>query len=125
MTKAEAIYSFFSGFGLTAYEQNTIPTGEDAPAYPFLTYSFSSGEFGYEVNLTCELWYYGSSWKDADDKVDSMSEAIGRGGIIIQCDDGAIWLKRGEPFAQSMNDPNDNMIKRKYLNVIAEYITAD
>ena len=32
MTKAAAIYQFWSGFGLTAYEENTVP--EDA-AFPY------------------------------------------------------------------------------------------
>ena len=41
------------------------------------------------------------------------------------CDGGAVWLKRAEPFAQSMGDSNDDMIKRKIINISAEYLTAD
>ena len=36
---------------------------------------------------------------------------------------GYIWLRRGSPFAQSMGDPDDNMIRRKLLSVNAMYLT--
>ena len=41
------------------------------------------------------------------------------------CDSGAIWIKRGEPFAQNMGDQNDDMIRRKIINLSVEYLTAD
>ena len=31
MTKAAAIYNFWAGFGIPAYEENSVPSGEDAP----------------------------------------------------------------------------------------------
>ena len=31
MTKSAAIYQFWSSFGLTAYEENTVPTDADFP----------------------------------------------------------------------------------------------
>ena len=40
-------------------------------------------------------------------------------------DGGVLWLKRGTPFAQSMGDETDDLIKRKYLNITAEFLTAD
>ena len=58
-------------------------------------------------------------------KAEEVSQKISRGGKIIPCDGGAIWLKRGQPFAQNMGDENDDLIKRKYLNITAEFITAD
>ena len=35
MTKAAAIYQFWNSFGLTAYEENTVP---DDAAFPYITY---------------------------------------------------------------------------------------
>lgn len=125
MTKAAALHEFFSSFGLTAYEENTVPTGEDAPAFPYLTYSFASDSLGTDVALTCSLWYREDSWVNANAKAEEISRAIGRGGVFLYVDDGAIWVKRGSPFAQSMGDENDSLIKRKYINIIAEYWTAD
>ena len=122
MTKASAIYQFWSGFGLTAYEENTVPT--DA-AFPYITYQLVTDSFGREVVATASLWYRGESWTDINAKTEEISQKISRGGKIISCDGGAIWLKRGQPFAQNMRDESDDLIKRKYLNITAEFMTAD
>jgi hypothetical protein len=47
------------------------------------------------------------------------------GGKTLPCDGGAIWIKRGSPFSQNMGDPNDDLVKRKYINITAEFFTAD
>lgn len=120
MTKAAAIYQFWSSFGLTAYEENTVPT--DA-AFPYVTYQLVTDSFDREVPATASLWYRGESWTAINVKTEEISQKISRGGKIIACDDGAIWIKRGQPFAQNMSDESDDMIKRKYINITSEYLT--
>ena len=122
MTKAAAIYQFWNGFGLTAYEENTVPT--DA-AFPYVTYQLVTDSFDREVAATASMWYRGESWTDINAKTEEISRKISRGGKIIACDGGAIWLKRGQPFAQNMGDESDDLIKRKYLNITAEFMTVD
>ena len=122
MTKAAAIYQFWSSFGLTAYEENTVPT--DA-AFPYITYQLVTDSFDREISLTASIWYRSESWSGINAKAEEISQKISRGGKIIPCDGGAIWLKRGQPFAQSMGDESDDLIKRKYLNITAEFMTAD
>ena len=122
MTKAAAIYQFWNSFGLTAYEENTVPT--DA-AFPYITYQLVTDSFDHEIPLAASIWYRSESWTAINAKTEEISQKISRGGKIIPCDGGAIWLKRGQPFAQSMGDENDNLIKRKYLNITAEFMTAD
>ena len=122
MTKAAAIYQFWNGFGLTAYEENSVP--HDA-AFPYITYQLVTDSFDREIPLTSSLWYRSESWSGINAKTEEISQTISRGGKIIPCDGGAIWLKRGQPFAQSMVDESDNLIKRKYLNITAEFMTAD
>ena len=122
MTKAAAIYKFWSSFGLTAYEENTVPT--DA-VFPYITYQLVTDSFDREIPLTASLWYRSESWTAINAKTDEISQKISRGGKIISCDGGAIWLKRGQPFAQSMGDESDDLIKRKYLNITADFMTAD
>ena len=121
MTKAAAIYQFWSGFGLTAYEENTVP--EDA-AFPYVTYQLVTDSFDREVAAAASLWYRGESWTAINAKTEEISAHIGLGGKIIKCDGGRIWIKRGQPFAQNMGDESDDLIKRKYLNVTIEYFTA-
>ena len=122
MTKAAAIYQFWSSFGLTAYEENTVP---DDAIFPYITYQLVTDSFDREIPLTVSIWYRSESWTGINAKTEEISQTISRGGKIIPCDGGAIWLKRGQPFAQSMGDESDNLIKRKYLNITAEFMTAD
>ena len=122
MTKAAAIYQFWNSFGLTAYEENTVPT--DA-AFPYITYQLVTDSFDREIPLTASIWYRSESWTAINAKTEEISQKISRGGRIIPCDGGAIWLKRGQPFAQSMGDESDDLIKRKYLNTTAEFMTTD
>ena len=122
MNKAAAIHQFWSGFGLTAYEENTVPS--DA-AFPYITYQLVTDAFDNDVAMTASLWYRGESWRDVNEKEREISAYIGIGGVIIKRADGRIWLKKGTPFAQNMGDESDNLIKRKYLNVTAEFLTAD
>lgn len=122
MTKAAAIYQFWSSFGLTAYEENTVPS--DA-AFPHLTYQLVTDSFGNEVQVAASLWYRSESWTAINAKAEEISAYIGRGGKIIQCDNGRIWIKRGTPFAQNMGDDSDSLIKRKYMNLSIEYFTND
>ena len=122
MTKAAAIYQFWNSFGLTAYEENTVP---DDAKFPYITYQLVTDSFDHEVPVTASLWYRSESWTAINAKTEEIGQKISRGGKIIHCDDGAIWLKRGQPFAQNMGDESDDLIKRKYLNITAEFMTAD
>ena len=122
MTKAAAIYQFWNSFGLTAYEENSVPT--DA-AFPYITYQLVTDSFDREIPITASIWYRSESWTAINAKTDEISQKISRGGKIISCDGGAIWLKRGQPFAQNMGDESDDLIKRKYINITAEFMTAD
>ncbi|MBO5714951.1 MAG: hypothetical protein J6S23_00975 [Clostridia bacterium] len=75
--------------------------------------------------MTASLWYRSTSWAQANAKAEEISEAISLGGKIIKCDGGRIWIKRGTPFAQRMGDETDSLIKRIYINITAEFFTAD
>lgn len=122
MTKASALYNFWSGFGLPAYEENTVPTDAE---FPYITYQVVTDSFGAEIALTASVWYRGTSWLEANSKAEEISRTISRGGKTMPVDGGVLWLKRGTPFSQSMGDETDDLIKRKYLNITAEFLTAD
>lgn len=124
MTKAAALFNYFNCF-LPAYPSESVPTGDDKPDFPYLTYTFATGDFDSKVSLTVQLWYRTEEWKGINAKAEEISKAIGLGGKMLKVDGGYIWLTRGAPFAQSMGDDEDNMIKRKYINIDAEYFTQD
>lgn len=120
MTKDEAIYSFYSGFGLPAYDENTVPEGS---ALPYITYSVSTDSIGNMVILSASLWYRSTSWGAIQDKADEIAADLGYGGKIIKIDNGYLWLVKGSPFAQRMSEPSDKMVRRIILNINAEFLT--
>jgi len=125
MTKMQTLYSFFSSFGIPAYEENSIYSSKVAPQMPYITYTVTTDSFGGgDVPISCSIWYRTTSWKEPEQKSDEISAAIGYEGKVIKADDGYVWLKRGSPFSQNMADPSDDLVKRKYINIMAEYLTA-
>ena len=122
MTKGAALQAFFSQF-MDAYAASAVP--EDV-TFPYLTYELITSAWGGgEVGLTVNMWFRTTSEKEPNAAVDRLSKAIGLGGVQIPCDDGVIWLKRGSPWAQSLTDETDKTIKRRYINVTAEYLTIN
>ena len=121
MTKAGALQSFMESFGIPAYAEGSVP--KDAE-FPWITYDpvFDSWGGG-EVGVTVNLWYYTESEKAPNDMAAKISEAVGLGGVTLPCDGGFIWIKRGSPFSQSIHDPTEPLLKRKYINLTVEYLT--
>lgn len=123
MTKAAAIYQFFSGFGIHGYPETSVP---DGAAFPYLTYELVTSPFeDGEVSMTVNLWYRTTSESAPNAKAQELSDAIGRGGVLLPCDGGYVWLKRGRPWCRSAGDDNDPVIKRRVINVYAEYLTKN
>ena len=142
MTKDKALYQFFSH---VAHKRKVVggtvqTTAEFIPAYPdtavlnengkpdvvlpYLTYTpiFDAWD-GEPVSLTVNLWERTESEAIPNAEVQEISEAIGLGGKMLKCDEGYIWLKRGSPWCQNLSDETDPAIKRRYINVTAEYLT--
>ena len=120
-TKAGALYSFFSGFGIPAYVVSSVP---DDAEYPYITYApvFDAYRGGEETNIEADLWYYGNGEAKPNAKAQEIGDYLGISGRILRCDEGGIWIKRGSPFCQVITD-EDDMIKRRYMNFSVEFIT--
>lgn len=122
MTKGAAIYQFFNQF-MNFYASASVP--EDV-VFPYGTYDLVVDAWGGgEVSMTVNLWFYTESEAIPNSKALEISEAIGVGGAVLPCDGGYIWIKRGSPFVQSLRDDTAPGIKRRYLNVTAEYFTLN
>ena len=122
MTKGAALQQFFERF-LPAYPVTSVK--EDVKL-PYLTYSTVFDAWGGEpVSLTVNMWFRTESEAVPNAKANELSAAIGIGGKVIPCEDGYIWLKRGSPWCQSLSDETDSGVKRRYINVSAEYLTLN
>lgn len=122
MTKDKALHAWFSQF-LPAYPTSNVP---DDAVFPWLTYELITGAFDSgEISMTVNLWFHTESEAVPNKKAQEIADAIGMGGAIIPCDGGYIWLKRGSPWCQNIADESEPTIKRRYLNVTAEYLTTN
>lgn len=122
MTKGAALYQFFNRF-MAAFPVGSVP--EDV-IFPYLTYENVIDSWtGGDVAMTVNLWFYTESEAIPNAKVEEISKVVGSGGITIPCDGGFIWIKRGTPFSQPLTDDTAPGIKRRYINLSAEFMTAD
>lgn len=115
MNAEQAIHSFWSSFSIPAYDENSVP---DNAALPYITYSLSYDSFGNDVSMSGSVWYRSMSWRSVTEKTAEISEFLGEGGIIIDTDNGHIWIKKGHPFYRRIGQEE---IKRIYINIEAEY----
>lgn len=125
MKKWQAIYDFFSGFGLEAFEENSVPTGSDAPAYPYIVYELKQGGFDAEtdVALSFSIIDKYDSFIPSYELCDSIAEAIGD-GKIYELDNGYLKIRQGSPWAQNQREPNDNTVRRLYSVIMVTYYTS-
>ena len=122
MDKFQALQNFWSMFGLTAYDETSVP---DNATMPYITYESGFATLDEPVSLTGSVWYRSSSWSEASQKAQEISNGIGRGGIQIPYTDGTLWVTRGRPFAQRLQDQEDDMIRQIYINLEVEYTSAN
>ena len=122
MNKAQALDKFWNSFSIPAYDENTVP---DNAQMPYITYNVIEDELGNVVNLYANLWYRSTSWKDITLKSDEIAKKITEMyPPAIAIDNGRLYLAKGTPFAQRMNDPESDTIRRMYINIQAEFLTA-
>lgn len=120
MDRWQALYNFWSSFGIPAYEENSVP--EDAN-FPYITYEASVGTFDTITILSASIWdrtKKGTAFIDGKaDEIERYIKNMGcpeiKGGRYRAYVDGT--------FAQNMGDPDDKLIKRKVLTVNFEFMT--
>lgn len=139
MTKEAALISFWSSFAIPAYEENTVPTdpekrigffaekkalGEIESEFPYLTYQMATDDFNHPVPLVASLWYRSYDWEDINAKGREIVDFVGS-GKAYKIDGGVLYIKMGHPKAVNGGDPADDAIRRKILNITAEYMTTN
>jgi hypothetical protein len=120
MDKTQALQSFFSKFGVKAYDSSTVP---DDAVLPRITYEVMIDGFGAQNVITASIWDRSTSWKSVTDILSRIEEELGDGaGSLVPYSNGAFWIKKSHPFAQRMSD-TDESIRRYVLNFEIEYLT--
>ena len=112
---ATALYGFWSGFGIPAYVENTVP--EDAQM-PYITYRLAQPDWREPMSMYARVWYRSTSFVDIAAKVDEISKALAT-GYSAKIDNGYIVLMKDVFFCQYMpDDSGDGAIKTAYLSLI-------
>lgn len=118
MTAMQVLDRFWNSFELLAYDETTVP---DGTPFPYITYEASEDFFNHPVAASASLWYHSPSWAGITEKEREIANEIGLGGNVLPFDGGALWIKRGNPWAQRMDDPSDRLIRRIVLNIEIEF----
>lgn len=122
MTKDKAIYRFLSQL-MDFYPVSSVP---DDVVFPYGTYELPMGALDSgPLSMTVNLWFYTESEAIPNAKAQELSEMIGYGGKVIECDGGYIWIRRGTPFCVSQSDAEKKEVKLRYINITVEYLTKN
>lgn len=118
MDKEQTLHSFWSSFGVNAYDPNTVP--DDAP-FPRITYEVITNEFGVPTSLNGSIWDRSTGWNTITTICNQIDSRLSQGGQTLRYDGGMMWIKKGSPFASRLGDPDDT-IRRIVINIEVEYV---
>lgn len=121
MNKWQAQYQFWASFGVSAYDAASVPTGDDAPSFPYITYEGTDAPFDGDMPVNVSIWTRSTAWTQADALSDAIFAALKNGGKVVNYDGGMIWITAATPFSQNMGDPDDDLIRRKLLGVTLHF----
>ncbi len=123
MDKWQAQYNFWSQFGIPAYEENSVPDYRDL-TFPYIAYEAASGSFEDTVSITASIWDNTKSFARIDPIADQIERFIRKMGCP-EIDGGRYRVWTNPEFAQNMGDPDNDLLKRKVLNVNFEFMTEE
>ena len=107
---AEALKTFFSGFGYTAYQEDTVP---DDVSLPYITYSLSIPEWTKKATMYARVWDRSKSNNRVTEISDQIAAEIGE-GVKLEHDAGYLMIWPETPFAQIKADGD---FRYAYINL--------
>lgn len=132
MNKEQAYNSFWSGFGVLAFEENSVPddktiqslidAGLAEAKYPYIAYQVITDDLGHPVYPMASIYDRSTSWKRITDLKNVISEHI-KNMTTIKLDNGRMFITKGSPFAQQQLESEDMNIRRIILNLQVEFFT--
>lgn len=121
MTPEAAFFQFMNSFGMTSYVERSVP---DDATLPYATYALPVAGWGDgEVAVAVHLWHRTTSEAVVNASVRALMAAVPLGGRQVQCDGGAMLVRRGTPFAQPAGESAG--VKDQYVNLSVEYLVAE
>ena len=127
MDKVEALYNFWSQFGVRAYPSIIVPDSalKDLITIgtPYLTYDIVLGDFEDDCYMTAQIHYnvlkHGMAPLVREQEY--ITNVLKRGGMTIKYRDGLMRVNLASPSAQIINTEKD-AIKKCVINIVVEYM---
>lgn len=108
---AAALKTFFSGFGLPAYAENSVP---DDVQLPYITYSVSIPEWNQKASMYAQVWDRTKSNTGIMQMADQITHAVGANGKVIPIGGGYLVIWPETPLIQIMTDGD---FRSAYINL--------
>lgn len=108
---AKALKAFYSGFGLPAYTEDSVP---DDVKLPYITYTAVQSDVFSNATHQCRVWYEGTGYANVSAKADEIIAAIGQ-GVKLKAGRGFVCIYPGSPLAQMQ--PADDKTRIVYINL--------
>lgn len=121
--KWQAQQEFWSSFGLTAYDELTVP---DDAVMPYLTYEAVSGNLGAKTQVSASIYYRSNSWAEISRKADYIAQRISADERpAIKIDNGFMMVRipDGTMHSDRMDEPVDRNVRRIRFTVELEFLT--
>lgn len=97
--------------------RGVLPSGVTIPDV-YINYMSYVGNFARQFIQPLTIYAKGqTSIQDVLDVVNSIQEAIGDGGLLLNYEDMNIFINKGDPFYQDITDI-DETIKAGYVNLL-------
>lgn len=115
-----ALYSFFSGFGIDCYAEDTINKVGAQP--PYISVQLIVPVWEETVGFYARLWYRADDMEGINAKAEEIARAIGAGACVPVEGGGVVWIYKDTTFAQHMTAA-DPALKCIYLRMKMQAIT--
>ena len=132
MDKEQAYNAFWSGFGVLAFEENSVPddktinelikAGVASAKYPYIAYQVITDDLDHPVYPMASIYDRSDSWERVDRLTHVVSQKIQQMSTI-KLDNGRMFITKGSPFAQHQLESADLNIRRVILNLGVEFFT--
>ena len=133
MNKQQAYNAFWSGFGVLAFEENSVPTEDvlknmaktlNLPSDRYIAYQVLTDDLDHPVFPTASIYHRSTSWEVADTLANLISARI-QNMNTIKLDNGRMFITKGTPFSQHQEESGDTNIRRIILNLGIEFLTEN
>lgn len=117
-----ALNTFFNSFGIPGYLEDNIPP---TASLPYLTYKPTiPGGWNETASFHARLWYPSKGGRAPILQTeDTISAAIPRGGLKIECEGGAILLdKDDKDWAQPLNNTPEGYLCEYLIFELTRFI---